>query len=57
MFKQWINGFEVKIKVASQKLITLVTNYKKDPKLLDKVLDLDEDEAKEKAEARGARRG
>jgi biopolymer transport protein ExbB len=36
LFKAWITKFEVKIKVATQKLITLVTNYKKDPKLLDK---------------------
>lgn len=35
LFKAWITKFEVKIKVATQKLITLVTNYKKDPKLLD----------------------
>jgi biopolymer transport protein ExbB len=44
LFKEWISRFEVKIKAASQKLITLVTNYKKDPKLLDKMLDLDDDE-------------
>ena len=35
MFKQWISSFEVKIKVAAHKLITLVTNYKIDPALLD----------------------
>lgn len=34
VFKDWIAGFEVKIKSASQKLVTLVTNYKKDPNLL-----------------------
>ena len=44
LFKDWIARFETKIKAASQKLITLVTNYKKDPKLLDQVLDLDADE-------------
>jgi biopolymer transport protein ExbB len=54
LFKQWIVGFEVKIKAASQKLITLVTNYKKDPKLLDEMLDLDEDERRRGG---GARRG
>ena len=46
--------------VASQKLITLVTNYKKDPKLLDKVMDLEEDEEEEdeaRRRARGGRRG
>ncbi|MCS7020757.1 MAG: MotA/TolQ/ExbB proton channel family protein [Gemmataceae bacterium] len=35
LFKAWITRFEVKIKLATQKLITLVTNYKKDPRLLD----------------------
>lgn len=35
LFKEWIQNFEIKVKSASQKLITLVTNYKKDPKLLD----------------------
>lgn len=35
LFKDWITRFEVKIKVASHKLVTLVTNYKKDPSLLD----------------------
>lgn len=44
MFKQWIADFQIRIKVASQKLITLVTNYKKDPKLLDKVMELEDDE-------------
>ncbi len=34
VFKDWIAGFEVKIKAASQKLVTLVTNFKKDPNLL-----------------------
>ena len=34
LFKDWITAFEVKIKVASQKLVTLVTNFKKDPNLL-----------------------
>jgi biopolymer transport protein ExbB len=35
LFKDWIANFEIRMKSASQKLITLVTNYKKDPKLLD----------------------
>ncbi len=35
LFKAWIAKFEVEIKSATQKLITLVTNYKKDPRLLD----------------------
>ncbi|MCS6865137.1 MAG: MotA/TolQ/ExbB proton channel family protein [Gemmataceae bacterium] len=35
LFKDWIAKFQVKVKIASQKLITLVTNYKKDPQLLD----------------------
>jgi biopolymer transport protein ExbB len=44
MFKSWIAGFEIKVKAASQKLITLVTNYKKDPKLLDVKAELPEEE-------------
>lgn len=36
MFKAWIAQFEIKMKAASQKLVTLVTNFKKDPKLLDR---------------------
>jgi len=43
LFKEWIGKFETKMEVASQKLITLVTNYKKDPKLLDPP-EKDEDE-------------
>ncbi|MDY3561991.1 MotA/TolQ/ExbB proton channel family protein [Gemmata sp. JC673] len=35
LFKEWIAKFEIRVKSSSQKLITLVTNYKKDPKLLD----------------------
>jgi biopolymer transport protein ExbB len=44
LFKEWIGRFEVKIKVTCHKLITLVTNYKKDPKLLDEPMDLEEEE-------------
>jgi biopolymer transport protein ExbB len=58
LFKDWIARFEVKAKSATAKLVTLVTNYKKDPKLLDKVADLDADEEDDRpAKARGARRG
>ncbi|HEV3439953.1 MAG TPA: MotA/TolQ/ExbB proton channel family protein [Gemmata sp.] len=59
LFKEWISRFEVKIKVASHKLITLVTNYKKDPKLLDEPMDLDEEEGQDdkKRPGKGARRG
>jgi biopolymer transport protein ExbB len=59
LFKDWINRFEVKIKVASQRLVTLVTNYKKDPALLDKVMELEDDEEEDdrRTRARGARRG
>lgn len=35
LFKDWIARFDVKMRAASQKLVTLVTNFKKDPKLLD----------------------
>src|SRR5215213_1841020 len=47
MFKSWIANFEIKVKSASQKLVTLVTNYKKDPKLLD-VKEEDEDDGEER---------
>jgi biopolymer transport protein ExbB len=60
LFKQWIANFEIKMKAASQKLITLVTNYKKDPALLDKILDReadDEEEEDTRRRPRGARRG
>ena len=35
LFKEWIGNFEVRMKSAGHKLVTLVTNYKKDPSLLD----------------------
>jgi biopolymer transport protein ExbB len=44
LFKEWISGYEIKIKVSAHKLITLVTNYKKDPKLLDQPTDDEDDE-------------
>ena len=34
LFKAWIQTFELKMKSAGAKLVTLVTNYKKDPNLL-----------------------
>lgn len=42
LFKEWNTRFETKMKSASQKLITLVVNYKRDPKLLDR--DKDDEE-------------
>jgi len=59
LFKDAIAKFEVKIKIASQRLITLVTAYKKDPKLLDKVMELEDDEGEDdrRPKPRGARRG
>ena len=50
LFKEWISRFEVKIKVASHKLVTLVTNYKKDPSLLDAPSDREEDEEEDEDE-------
>jgi biopolymer transport protein ExbB len=47
LFKEWISRFEVKIKVASHRLVTLVTNYKKDPKLLDEPTDREKDDEDE----------
>jgi biopolymer transport protein ExbB len=35
LFKEWIGKFENKMKAAAGKLVTLVTNFKKDPSLLD----------------------
>jgi biopolymer transport protein ExbB len=55
LFKEWIANFQVKVKVASQKLITLVTNYKKDPKLLDMKEELP-DEEEDDRKARGKRK-
>lgn len=58
IFKDWIANFEIKIKSASQKLVTLVTNYKKDPKLLDVPEESEDDgDDRKKKPARGARRG
>ena len=60
LFKEWISRFETKIKASSQKLITLVTNYKKDPKLLDQVMELDDEEQEDDLRRRsrgGSRRG
>ena len=50
LFKEWIQNFEIQVKSSSQKLITLVTNYKKDPKLLDpKEEELPDDEEEEES--------
>jgi biopolymer transport protein ExbB len=51
LFKEWIANFQIKIKAASQKLITLVTNYKKDPKLLDVKEEEEDEEAEDKRKA------
>lgn len=37
LFKDWIAKFEVRMKAAANQLVTLVTNYKKNPRLLDPV--------------------
>jgi biopolymer transport protein ExbB len=46
LFKEWIAKFEIRVKASSQKLIALVTNFKKDPKLLD-VKEKDEEDEDE----------
>ena len=56
LFKEWITRFETKIKIASQKLVTLVTNYKKDPSLLDQPEPLDDEEEEGKGGRRKAAR-
>lgn len=48
LFKDWIAKFEVKVKSSTQKLITLVTNYKKDPRLLDEKRRDDKDKDRDK---------
>lgn len=55
LFKEWINKFENRMKVASHKLVTLVTNFKKDPRLLDRPREREPDEDDARAEARPAR--
>ena len=57
LFKDWISHFEIRMKASSQKLITLVTNYKKDPKLLDKMADDEEEEAGDRKKKARGRRG
>ena len=58
LFKAWIGKFEIRMKAASQKLVTLVTNYKKDPTLLDPAPGEEEpaDELPPERTRRGARR-
>jgi biopolymer transport protein ExbB len=56
LFKEWIARFETKMKSASQKLITLVVNYKRDPKLLERPKDKEDDEDEPPGKRR-ARRG
>ncbi len=60
LFKEWIAKFEIRVKASSQKLITLVTNFKKDPKLLDvkekeEDEDDDDDDRKKKSKRKVAR--
>ena len=57
LFKDWIAKFEVKVKASSQKLITLVTNYKKDPALLEPVEEKEEEDDRRAKSGRGRRRG
>jgi biopolymer transport protein ExbB len=57
LFKDWIANFEIKAKAASQKLITLVTNYKKDPKLLDEAMDIDDEDEDDPKRRKGPGRG
>ncbi len=57
LFKEWIAKFEIRVKASSQKLITLVTNYKKDPKLLDeKKQDEDDDDYEDDRKSRSKKR-
>ncbi|AMV26812.1 colicin uptake protein TolQ [Gemmata sp. SH-PL17] len=56
LFKDWIAKFEIRVKASSQKLITLVTNYKKDPKLLDQPEKEDAEDEDENDRARRKRK-
>lgn len=47
LFRDWIGKFDNQVKIASHKLLTLVTNYKKDPSLLDVPEELPEEEEEE----------
>lgn len=55
LFKEWIAHFEIKVKSASQKLITLVVNYKRDPKLLDRPPDKEEKDDEPPGKRRASR--
>jgi biopolymer transport protein ExbB len=62
LFKAWIATFELKTKAAAAKLVTLVTNFKKDPNLLAPPRKPDDEEEGDGARpartaARGGRRG
>jgi biopolymer transport protein ExbB len=62
LFKEWIGKFDIKVKTAGQKLVTLVTNYKKDPKLLDpdpreKEKEREKDRDRDRPPARGRSEG
>jgi biopolymer transport protein ExbB len=57
LFKDRIAQFENKVKVASQKLITLVTNYKKDPSLLDAPEEAEESAEGEEDDGKGKKKG
>jgi biopolymer transport protein ExbB len=53
LFKDWIAKFEIKVKSATQKLITLVTKFREDPSLLDeKEPEDDKDDKDDKDEDR-----
>ena len=56
LFKDWIAKFEIKVKSSSHKLITLVTNYKKDPTLLDEKKEEDEEDDKDDRKSRGKKK-
>ena len=52
LFREWIGKFDNKVKIASHKLLTLVTNYKKDPSLLDVPEEAPEDDKAKPKKAR-----
>lgn len=54
LFRDWITKFEIKMKTSGHKLVTLVTNYKKDPSLLEVP---EEPEERDRDRDRGRGRG
>jgi biopolymer transport protein ExbB len=55
LFREWIGKFDNNVKIAAHKLLTLVTNYKKDPSLLDVPEEAEEAEEAEEGDRKKAK--